>query len=132
MRTLARLMFFGPLVAWSAFAGAQGDPSPVDRSKDNPALARFGRSVVLYASFDGHEYAEITADDPQPAENAAWKAVARNHQDIFAPAYSGKAYGREDTSLSSRRPRPAWEAAARLSFGSSPSGSSIAAPIVGR
>jgi hypothetical protein len=83
-------MLAGLLLAWSAFARAQGNPSPVDRSKDNPALARFGRSVILYASFDGHENAEITADDPQPAGNAAWKAAVKDRQDLFAPGVFGR------------------------------------------
>jgi hypothetical protein len=87
---LHRLMLVFPLVAWSAFAEAQANPSPVDRSKDNPALARFGRAVILYASFDGHENAEITLDDPRPAGNAAWQAAVKSRQDLFAPGVFGQ------------------------------------------
>ncbi len=90
LRWIRRLMLMGPLLAWSAFAVAQGNPSPVDRSKDNPALARFGRSVILYASFDGHANAEITLDDPQPTGNAEWKAALKSRQDLFASGVFGQ------------------------------------------
>ncbi len=95
MKTLAPVLtwalgLIGPLLAWPASAGADADPSPIDRSKDNPALARFGRSVILYASFDGHANAEITADDPQPPGNAEWKAGAKNRDHLFAPGVFGQ------------------------------------------
>jgi len=83
-------MFVVPLLSWSAFAETPENSSPVDCSKDNPALARFGESVILYASFDGHANAEITRDDPQPTGNAAWKAAVKSRQDLFAPGVFGQ------------------------------------------
>ncbi len=90
MKGSTMLMLLGLLAAYAELAIGEDNPSPVDRTKENPALARFGRSIVLYASFDGHECAEITADDPQPSGNAAWSAAVKGGQELYVDGVFGQ------------------------------------------
>jgi len=71
-------------------AGAVDNPSPLAGSEDNPAIARFGRSIVLYVSLDGHELAEITGGDPKPTGNAQWAVAAKDATRLYSPAVYGQ------------------------------------------
>jgi hypothetical protein len=91
-----------PSVAWawiiwvlaaalaSSAAGAGDNPSPLAGSDDNPAIARFGRSIILYVSFDGHTFAEITQGAAKPTVNAQWAAVAKDATRLYAPGVFGQ------------------------------------------
>lgn len=71
-------------------ACAADSASPLPRGRDNPALERFGRSIVLYVSFDGHALAEFTRDNPKPQGNAQWTAALRSEALGFEPGVFGQ------------------------------------------
>jgi hypothetical protein len=83
------MLFLGTSLAF-ARAGDENNPSPFAGSADNPALVRFGRSIILYVSFDGHENAEITEGAAKPTGNAQWAAVAKDAPRLYAPGVFGQ------------------------------------------
>ena len=83
---LLLLALFLPPVALSAPIS-----SPLPPGRDNPSLARFARSIVLYVSFDGHALAEITPGNPAPQGNAGWVEALRSKALVFEPGVFGQA-----------------------------------------
>lgn len=74
-------------------------PEPLPRGSENPALNRFGASVVFYAGFDGHALAEITTGSPVPRGNAAWSAAEQRKAVAFEPGVHGQALLSSDFTL---------------------------------
>ena len=72
--------------------------SPLPRGNDNPALTRFGRSVVFYVGFDGHALAEITSGSPVPQGNAPWAAV-KQPRTLFEKGVYGQGLVSQDYRL---------------------------------
>ena len=70
MRSALPLPVASLLLGWLTlpfgFALSQESPSPLPTTDSNPALQRFGNAIVLYLSFDGHEFAEILPGPPAP------------------------------------------------------------------
>lgn len=87
-------------------AAADDNPSPVAGHDVNPALARFGRSVIFYVSFDGHANAEVAPGDPAPAGNAQWQAVSQNPGDLYGSGLFGQALRSGMHQLSYTCPKP--------------------------
>ena len=74
-------------------------PSPLATNSANPALERFGRSVIFYVSFDGHANAEITAGDPAPQGNTNWTAAAKPGAVPYVPGVYGQGVRSRDNQL---------------------------------
>ena len=86
------IAFLGALLsAGVLLAGEPDNRSPLGARPVNPALKRFGRSVILYASFDGHEKAEITPGDPTPVGDAKWAQAIKDPSKRYAAGVHGQA-----------------------------------------
>ena len=86
----AMLVLAAAFTSNAAAAGAGDNPSPYAGNEDNPAIARFGRSIILYVSLDGHEFAEITEGDAKPTGNAQWALAAKDAARLYASGVFGQ------------------------------------------
>ncbi len=73
-----------------AFETAGENPSPFYASESNPALSRLGRSIIFYASFDGHEKAEIAPGSPAPQGDAKWAEASKTPSNMYSAGVFGK------------------------------------------
>lgn len=86
-------------VLGGAFAGFAENPSPSAGEKCNPALVHFGRAIILYVSFDGHEKAEITLGNPVPQGDAKWVEETKNPAALYVPGLYGQGLKSGDYAL---------------------------------
>ena len=94
-----RVVYGFALLLLTLAAAAASSPSPLPRGGDNPALQRFGRSVVFYVGFDGHALAEITSGDPVPRGNTNWNAAVTRGTVAFEPGVCGQGMVAHDYEL---------------------------------